>query len=53
LGGLGGSKEETYLNFCFELVPIAPGSLLDRVDVIKRSARSEQSAPTLFKTFGK
>jgi predicted ATPase len=30
--------EETYRNFGFELVPIAPGSLLDRVDAIKRSA---------------
>ncbi len=35
--------EETYRNFGFELVPIAPGSLLDRVDAIKRSARSGQS----------
>src|SRR5712691_2828351 len=30
--------EETYRNFGFEFVPIAPGSLLDRVDAIKRSA---------------
>ena len=30
--------EETYRNFGFERVPIAPGSLLDRVDAIKRSA---------------
>jgi hypothetical protein len=50
-GGLAGSKEETYRNLCFELVPIAPGSLLDRVDAIKRSARSDESAPTLFKKF--
>jgi predicted ATPase len=35
--------EETYRSFGFELVPIAPGSLLDRVDAIKRSARSAQS----------
>jgi predicted ATPase len=33
--------EETYRNFGFELVPIAPGSLLDRVDAIKRSASVE------------
>ena len=30
--------EETYRNFGFELVPIAPGSLSDRVDATKRSA---------------
>jgi predicted ATPase len=35
--------EETYRRFGFELFPIAPGNLLDRVDAIKRSARSEQS----------
>jgi predicted ATPase len=35
--------EETYHNFGFECVPIAPGSLLDRVEAIKRSARSGQS----------
>jgi predicted ATPase len=35
--------EETYLDFGFELVPIARGSLLDGVDAIKHSARSEQS----------
>ena len=35
--------EETYRRFGFDLVPIAPGSLLDRVDAIKRSARSKQS----------
>jgi predicted ATPase len=35
-------QEETYRNFGFELVPIAPGSLLDRVDAIKRSARQDQ-----------
>jgi predicted ATPase len=29
--------EETYRNFGFELIPIAPGTLLDRVDAIKRS----------------
>jgi predicted ATPase len=34
--------EETYRNFGFELVPIAPGNLLDRVDTIKRSARQDQ-----------
>jgi predicted ATPase len=34
--------EETYRNFGFELVPIAPGSLLDRVDAIKCSARQDQ-----------
>jgi predicted ATPase len=34
--------EETYRSFGFELVPIAPGGLQDRVDAIKRSARSEQ-----------
>jgi predicted ATPase len=32
--------EETYRNFGFELVHIAPGTLLNRVDAIKRSARS-------------
>jgi hypothetical protein len=32
LGGLAGSKEETYRNFYFELVPIASGNLLDRVE---------------------
>jgi predicted ATPase len=32
--------EEIYRNSGFELVPIAPGSLLDRVDAIKRSAPS-------------
>jgi predicted ATPase len=32
--------EETYRHFGFELVFIAPGSLLDRVDAIKRSALS-------------
>jgi predicted ATPase len=31
--------EETYRNFGFELVLIVPGSLLDRVDTIKRSAQ--------------
>jgi len=30
--------EETYRDFGFELVPIAPGSLSDRVEAIKRSA---------------
>ena len=30
--------EETYRNFGFEFVRIAPGSLLDRVNAIKRSA---------------
>jgi predicted ATPase len=30
--------EETYRNSGFELVPIAPGSLSDRADAIKRSA---------------
>jgi predicted ATPase len=35
--------EETYRSFGFELVPIAPGSLQDRVDAIKRSVRSAQS----------
>jgi predicted ATPase len=35
--------EETYRNFGFELVPIPPGSLMDRVDAIKRSARSGQN----------
>jgi predicted ATPase len=35
--------EETYRRFGFELVPIAPGSLRDRVDAIKRSARLGQS----------
>jgi predicted ATPase len=34
--------EETYRNFGFELVPIAPGNVLDRVDAIKRSARQDQ-----------
>jgi predicted ATPase len=32
--------EETYRKFGFEIVSIAPGSLLDRVDAIKRSVRS-------------
>jgi predicted ATPase len=35
--------EETYRNVGFELVPISAGSLLDRVDAIKRSVRSGQS----------
>ena len=35
--------EETYRNFGFACVPIAPGSLLDRVEAIKRAARSGQS----------
>jgi predicted ATPase len=35
--------EETYRSFGFELVPIAPGSVLDRADAIKRSA---QARPT-------
>jgi predicted ATPase len=35
--------EETYRNFGFACVPIAPGSLLERVDAIKRSAGSGQS----------
>jgi len=35
--------EETYRNFGFELVSIVLGSLLDRVEAIKRSARSGQS----------
>jgi predicted ATPase len=30
--------EAIYRNFGFELVPIAPGSVLDRVDAVKRSA---------------
>ena len=30
--------EEIYRNFGFEFVPIAPGSVLDRADAIKRSA---------------
>jgi predicted ATPase len=33
--------EETYRNFGFELVPIPPGSLSDRVDAIKRFAALE------------
>jgi predicted ATPase len=37
--------EETYRDFGFELVPIAPGNLLDRVDAIKRSARQYQHPP--------
>ncbi len=32
--------EETYRNFGFEFVSIAPGVLLDRVEAIKRSIRS-------------
>jgi predicted ATPase len=32
------AHEEIYRNFGFELVPIAPGSLLDRLDTVKRSA---------------
>jgi predicted ATPase len=35
--------EATYRSFGFELLPIAPGSLLDRTNAIKRSARSQQS----------
>jgi predicted ATPase len=35
--------EETYRDFGFELIPIAPGSLSDRVDAIERSVRSRQS----------
>jgi len=35
--------QETYRNFGFEFVPVAPGSLSDRVDAIKRSARSGQA----------
>jgi predicted ATPase len=31
--------EETYRNFGFELVPVAPGNLSDRVNAIKRSVR--------------
>src|SRR5262249_3655384 len=31
---------ETYRNHSFALVPIAPGSLVDRVEAIKRLARS-------------
>jgi predicted ATPase len=37
--------EETYRNFGFELVPIAPGSLLERVDAIKRSGSVEAEGP--------
>jgi predicted ATPase len=36
--------EETYRSFGFELLPIAPGSLLDRVEAIKRSASVGQSS---------
>jgi predicted ATPase len=36
--------EETYRNFGFACVPIAPGNLLDRVEAIKRSTRSGQSS---------
>ena len=36
--------EETYRNFGFELVPIAPGCLPDRVDAIRRSVEALQSA---------
>jgi predicted ATPase len=36
--------EETYRTFGFEFVPVAPGSLSDRVDAIKRSVRSGHSA---------
>jgi len=32
--------EETYHNFGFALVPIAPGRLWERVEAIKRFARS-------------
>jgi predicted ATPase len=32
--------EETYRNFGFELIPIAPGNLSDRVDAIKSSAQA-------------
>ena len=35
--------EETYRNFGFTCVPIAPGSLLNRVEAIKRFTRSGQS----------
>ena len=35
--------EEIYRNFGFACVPIAPGSLWDRVEAIKRAARSGQS----------
>ena len=35
--------EETYRTCGFALVPIAPGSLLDRVDAIKRAVRLGQS----------
>ena len=32
--------EETYRTYGFELVPIEPGSLVDRVEAIKYAARS-------------
>jgi predicted ATPase len=35
--------EETYSKFGFEIVSIAPGSLLDRVDAIKRFVRSSNT----------